>query len=143
MADAYTVGRALLDQASAALASTFAGTPDRRFVAMGTPVADVPDQLTVYLTGVTPTFDPSELVYFTVWNYTVQITRPYLQQPGDGGVVGHLDIDEASKVLYEDIDALVLNLLCSPPYGAVLENVRAVEPLGGVAGWTIDFSVEG
>ena len=44
----------LLDAASDALLDTYAGTPDRRYVAMGQPVADVPDQLTVFLPSVNP-----------------------------------------------------------------------------------------
>jgi hypothetical protein len=140
--NAYSVANELLKVAADALLESHGGVPDRRFVAMGFPVPDVPDQLTVYLSNVTPsaTFSAG-LVQGYEYGYSVVLTRAYPAQPGDAGVIPADVIDMASRILYEDLDLLVHHFLCVFPYEATLGSISAIDPLGGVAGWTIPLSI--
>ena len=140
--DTYSIGRSLLEAASEALSGTYAGTPDRRFVGVGMPAHDVPDQLIVYV----PSINQSQLViedvmYLWSMQYVISITRPYPGQPGDGGAVDAKYLDEAAKIIYEDADALLSYFSCNTKLGARVTSITAVEPLGGVAGWTVSLTV--
>lgn len=142
MSDTYTIARTLLEASAEALKDTFAGTPDRRYVSMGTAVHDVPDQLTVHL----PTMGQDvttvqEQIYVWGISYVITITRPYPGQPGDDGVVRADDLDMASKIMYEDFDALLHRFTCDTSLGAEIQNVSVIEPLGGVSGWTFTLNV--
>lgn len=143
MSDTYTIARTLLDAAAAALDGTHGGVPDRRYVSMGTAVHDVPDQLTVHLPNMGADAATLENQIY-VWgiSYVITITRPYPGQPGDGGVVLAEDLDEASKIMYEDFDALLTAFTCDRPLGAEIQLVTVIEPLGGVSGWTFNLTVK-
>lgn len=139
---AYSVASELLRTAADALVGSRAGVPDRRFVSTGFPVPDTPDQLSVYLGSVTPsaTFSAG-IVQAYDYSYTVVLTRPYPAQPGDLGIIPADVIDMASKILYEDLDLLIHKFLCAFPFEAALGPISAVDPLGGVAGWTIPLTI--
>lgn len=144
--DLYSAARVLLDVAADALMDTYGGTPDRRFVVAGLPVHDVPNQLTVSLPGINQnaqlSTEDGTIIGWDI-NYSLQITRPYVYQPGDAGVVEAEDIDANTKILMEDLDALLDSFQCQAPLGAQIGNITALEPLGGVAGWSIDLVVRG
>lgn len=139
---AYSVANELLRVAADALLDSRAGVPNRRFVSTGFPVPDTPDQLSVYLGSVTPsaTFN-SDLLQVYDYSYTVVLTRPYPAQPGDSGIIPADVIDMASKIIYEDLDLLIGRFLCAFPFDAALGPISAIDPLGGVAGWTIPLTI--
>jgi hypothetical protein len=142
VSDTYTIARTLLEASAEGLKGTYAGTPDRRYVSMGTAVHDVPDQLTVHLPNMgQDSATVPEQIYVWGLSYVVTITRPFPGQPGDSGIVLAKDLDEASKIMYEDFDALLQTYTCNPPLGAEIQQVSVIEPLGGVSGWTFTLSI--
>jgi hypothetical protein len=142
VSDSYSIARTILEAAEVALTDTYAGTPERRFVSVGIPVHDTPDQLTVHLPSIGPNAASlQDHILIVDLTFIVTITRPYPGQPGDGGVVPAEHLDEAAKIIYEDFDALLKHFTCNTVLGAEIQSVTQIEPLGGVSGWTMTLVV--